>query len=226
MIFKQNKNLCLSYIALRRLIGVLWLLLPFICMAGGALFGSIGVQRSISFYYHTNMQDFFVGLMFCVGMFLLTYSGHDIRDITVSRVSGTCGVMIAFFPCLAGSGPGLKCGIFQLPANFCNVVHLAAAITFFIALAVNSLFLFTLSDKPKDRRGRSKHIRNAIYIICGTIIIASLLVLLFLYIGMKDLHETKLVLLFETIMLVAFGISWLVKGETLFKDPQKIPAAA
>ena len=62
---------------------------------------------------------------------------------------------------------------------------------------------------------RNKKIRNYIYIGCGIVILISLAILLIRSLVGAGAEKSKALLFFETIMLVAFGISWLVKGRTL-----------
>ena len=99
----KNDSLIISYIALRRCIGVLGMALPVVCIFGGWLFSNLEAQRSISFYYHTNMRDFFVGLLASVAMFLATYRGYETIDRIVSMLSGAAALGIAFFLKLAPS---------------------------------------------------------------------------------------------------------------------------
>ncbi|MDP2036586.1 MAG: hypothetical protein Q8L04_04330 [Ignavibacteria bacterium] len=50
------------------------------------------------------------------------------------------------------------------------------------------------------------------------------ILLIILYMNfLRDTYvsETHTILIFESIALVAFGITWLVKGNTLFKDQIK-----
>ncbi len=55
--------------------------------------------------------------------------------------------------------------------------------------------------------------------MCGVVIFVSVLILAILNIILGDkLLETNWELVFETIMLLAFGISWIVKGKSLFAD--------
>lgn len=225
MFRKKNNNLIISYISLRRLIGVLGILLPLICMAGGFAFSALPAQQSISYYYHTNMRDFFVGLMMGISLFLVTYKGYERIDDILTTICGIAGFGIAFFPCRSGDGSVMHSGIFQLPPAVSDAIHVAAASLYFVLLAINSLFLFTLSKG--HRKSRNKTIRNGIYIGCGIVMLLSLLCIaasFFIFNAVQRDH-CRIILIFETVMLLAFGISWLVKGETLFRDPaaQKYP---
>jgi len=223
MFGNKNKSIIMSYINLRRLIGVLGILLPFICILGGLVFAHLPCQRSISFYYHTNMRDFFVGLMIAVSMFLITYKGYQTKDIIVTTLSGISGIGIALFPLEFFKGLAVPIGLFQVNSQVSSAVHVACAGMFFALLAVNSMFLFTLSREGREPRTENKKIRNSIYIGCGVVILISLFAFAMLYVFLGDdkLNQGNLVLILESVMLFAFGISWLVKGETLFRDGKK-----
>lgn len=57
----DNKQLVISYLTLRKTIGILGIFLPLTLVIGSILFGDcITIQQSISNYYHTNMRDVFV----------------------------------------------------------------------------------------------------------------------------------------------------------------------
>jgi hypothetical protein len=205
---EKNSSIIISYFSLRQLIGWLGMLLPPICILGGYFFSKIPIQRSISFYYHTNMRDFFVGLMVCVALFLTTYKGYERRDKIITTTIGIAGLGIALFPCLRSSTDTRSVGIFQLRPSISDKIHISCALIFFILLAINSIFLFTLG---KDDW------KNKIYKLCGYTILASIITLaiLLLAINPEEVKNYKMVLAFETIMLLAFGLSWLVKGKTL-----------
>lgn len=211
---KGNYDQWLSYIHLRQAIGALGIVLPLICIAGGFVFGSLSsVQTSISYYYHTNMRDFLVGLLGCVALFLVSYKGYGWVDNLVTWVIGIAGAGIALFPCPTHDGSIARLGMFQIPAATCGLLHLVFTTLFFLLLAVNSIFLFTLNrDKPATKR---KRWRNIVYIVCGIFIFASMAALFVFFLVAPDFIETTSIgLVFETIMLCAFGISWLVKGDT------------
>ena len=216
----QRSSVDLSYIALRRIIGVLGIMLPYVCMIGGCAAAHIGVQESISDYYYTNMRDFFVGLMFLVGLFLLTYKGYDLLDSITTSVTGVFGLGIALFPCRSAAAPA-QVGILQLEPHLSGILHLACAGTFFTLLGLTSIFLFTKTGgtKPSPR----KLTRNRIYIVCGIVIIASVAGIIASDRLLSDevLLTYKPILGCEAVALSAFGISWLIKGKTLFSDVKK-----
>jgi hypothetical protein len=67
-------------------------------------------------------------------------------------------------------------------------------------------------------------IRNKIYVICGLAMIVSMAgVLLFLLFFSEKRPESTFIFWGETVTLIAFGVSWLTKGGTLYPD-KKIKA--
>ena len=213
----KNSNPVISFINLRRLIGILGMALPLVCILGGLFFARLNIQPSISFYYYTNVRDAFVGILIGVSMFLISYRGYEYIDDLISNITGLTGLGIAIFPCLNAAFE--KVGFFQLEPKISNIVHAICAGAFFLLLAVNSIFIFTLTDKKRNM-SKNKMRRNAIYIVCGIIILLSMLFLVVLHIKyfQEKLDTNIYVFILETIMLEAFGISWLVKGETILKD--------
>ncbi|WP_304224611.1 hypothetical protein [Gracilinema caldarium] len=208
--------------------------LPLALITGGFLQPGGGIQGSISAYYHTNMRDLFVGILFMVGLFLISYHGYDKEDNLVTNFSGLFAIGVALFPTIvpkttsaaishAGGSPAdvsesALLGVFQLEPELSGTLHLLWALLFFILLAYNAYFLFTKTGDKKP--GPQKLKRNIMYRICGILIVASLLGIVFY---LTFLQKTVLrlyapVLILETIALWAFGFSWLVKGETIFRD--------
>jgi len=215
---QENDRLVISYRALRRLIGILGILLPVINILGGSLIAKIPIQQSISMYYYSNMRDFLVGLLFVVSFFLITYKGYSFIDLIISTVTGITGLGVAIFPCIFDSTIVQRVGIFQLTQSTSNYIHLTCAVLFFVLLAINSMFLFT--RKGPDNVTQQKKIRNIIYLVSGIIILVCVLgfLLSFLLLSPEQRFESKILLILESIALLAFGISWLIKGGTLFAD--------
>jgi hypothetical protein len=215
----KNVDPIISYRNLRRSLGILGILLPLVCFFGGLIISKLPLQQSISFYYYTNVRDFFVGFMVCMSVFLITYKGYGVIDNIVTSLSGIFGLGIAVFPCLFSETSIISVGFFQINSVISNIIHIICSIIFFFLLSFNSIFLFTRTDKTKPVT-KNKKVRNIIYIICGIVILVSFttLLILTLTLGQKLIIEKCIVFYFEAIMLSAFGLSWLVKGETIFRD--------
>ncbi|MEM8856954.1 MAG: DUF998 domain-containing protein [Chloroflexota bacterium] len=227
MIPEKKQPINLSYKFLRRMVGVLGMLLPVILYFGRRIVFQEPLMGSISEYYHTGMGDVFVGILCVTGFFLYSYRGYEGEiDGYLSTVGGLLALGVAFFPTSAelvpvtGNAEIDQYAVRALP-EFVGRLHLLFAVGFFAVLAYFCLFLFTKTADPLNMTPQKK-IRNRIYQICGWIIIVSL-VLAGIYIGIGGDAESALaplrpVFWLEAIAIEAFGFSWLVKGETLFTD--------
>ncbi len=214
-----DRGLIISYLTMRRVIGILGIGLPMIVILGGFIQNGFVFGDSISSYYYTNMRDFFVGLLCCVGLFLMSYKGYEKIDDVTGNISGIFAFGIAFFPTSLESSGVFKTGIFQLNDSVSVYFHLTCASLFFLSLAFNSIFLFT---KHGGAMTPEKIKRNRIYKLCGYIIIFSILCILVykVFLVKTFIAAIQPVLIFEAVSLAAFGVSWLIKGETLVKDKE------
>jgi hypothetical protein len=210
--------LIISFITLRRAVGVLSISLPAILILGNYLIGGCtSIQQSVSHYYYTVMHDVFVGIICAISLFLIAYNDHDKRDGKITTIAGILLLGVAFFPTTQNQDP--NCTVFYLEENIYRVyVHYASAIFFFCCLAYISFFLFTKGDKQKSKR---KILRNRIHKSCGIIQILSI----FLIVPIRTIPYFEItfghlnpVFWIEWIALTAFGVSWLIKGEVFFKD--------
>lgn len=204
---------------LRRAIGLLGLALAPVCAIGSYLITQTPCLDSVSAYYFTNMQDYFVATLSFVGLFLLSYRGYNGWDTLVSAVMGFCALLVAAFPTSDGANASLV-GMFKLSAGVSGIIHIAAASALFVLMALMSLFLFTKTNLPdKKNLPEGKNRRNIIYKTSGCVILIciGLFVILKLFYSQK-MDGTHLVLALECVMLLAFCLSWLIKGETFFKD--------
>lgn len=202
-------SVILSYKSLRKAIGYLSITLPIILMVGG-LIANLKIESSISSYYYTNMQDFFSGILIGIGIFLITYKGYSCLDNIITTFSGISIILIILFPCNGG-------GVFLMSEWLSSIFHLASAGIFFLLLAYNSYFLFT---KSSGEVTKNKLIRNKVYRSCGIILLVCLIIitLISLTIKIEVIEKFRIILILESVMLSAFGVSWLIKGETIFKD--------
>jgi hypothetical protein len=159
----------------------------------------------------------FVGILCMVGVFLISYKGYDRLDHYTSNVSGILAVLVALFPTRV-EGVRIPVGIFQLSDTTSGKVHDVCAALLFVSLAFISAFLFTKTKSVATMTERKK-LRNHVYRICGAIMFGALLVaLVFSLPGMSRVAPHYLVIAVETVCLWAFGVSWLVKGDTILRD--------
>jgi len=202
----QHISLTFSYLALRKAVGWIGILLPFVLMLGGFLIFKEDIAlKNLSVYYHTGMRNVFVGSLCAISLFLFFYKGYDKWDNRMGSLAGFFALILAFFPTV-------KEGPYDWQAH----VHFYSAACLFIILSGISLFLFTKKESyPTNRKLK----RNRIYIICGSLMIASLIAAEIFIIFFDDDHpKSTFVFWAETVTLVSFGISWLTKGGTLYPD--------
>lgn len=221
----KAKAKLISADSVRQAVGWLGVLLPALMIMGNSLLRDCDTIRStISHYYYTITGYWFVGILFAVAMFLISYKGYDRRDVMASSVAGFSAVLIALFPTnMETLVPAVmeidNCVLFSLPENGVrSAIHYGSAALFFLTLAYMSLFLFT---KSKDGMTREKIIRNRIFRVCGIIILVSIVLIAVFGIFEKrltDLSGYKPVFWLEWAALMAFGISWLIKGKVMLKD--------
>lgn len=216
----HEKSLITSYLTMRRTIGILGISLPIVLVLGGLLQDKPLVQASISAYYYTPMRDFFVGLLSSVALFLLSYKGYEKIDDIVSNLSGLCAIGMILFPTSLHTGTVVKVGMLLVNDDVSEFVHLTFGACFFLLLSYNSIFLFTKRGPGGGVLGKEKRRRNVVYRVCGGIMIFSVIAIFIYKTFFEDTFLAKLylTLIFESIALLAFGISWLVKGNTLFRD--------
>src|SRR3989344_5703116 len=127
----QNDSLVLSYLGLRKAIGVIGILLPFVLVIGKTILVDSGIESSISAYYYTVMRDVFVGSLCAIGIFLMSYRGYEWIDEVAGKIGTIFAIGTALFPTSPQHADTLRIFIGQL--------HYVFAMGLFLTLAVYSL---------------------------------------------------------------------------------------
>ena len=229
---RQGSELIHSFLALRKAIGWIAVALPFALLAlhrGPSL-------TSISQSYYRDVNAVFVGFLCAIGVFLLFYRGYDGRDRTASFIAGAGAIVVSQVPCGSGCrAPALPVATLwqwqEAYPRLLTAVHFGAAALMFVALAYFCFFLFPETDK-RGHEGERKLLRNRIYRACGTVIVAAMAVKVLDALG-SHLRGSGFLgdagtFWVEATMIVAFGISWAVKGESFppLNDRGHPPSAA
>jgi hypothetical protein len=204
--------LVLSYLGLRKAVGLIGISLPFILIFGKMLLEGPGIQSSISSYYYTVMRDVFVGSMCAIAVFMASYRGYDWRDDVLGDLACVFALGVALFP----TAPD---GNVTPRAELMGLVHPICTACWFVTLAIFCLYLFTKTD-PSTRQTRKKRQRNVVYVVCGcTIVVCIVLSLIVAFLpGDAPVKRHNPILYLETIAVFAFGWSWFVKGEAILGD--------
>src|SRR5260370_7649342 len=91
-----------SSLLIRTVVGFIGILLPIVLIIGEAYFlkGGVHVRGSLSAYYHTSMQDIFVGSLCVTGFLLITYMAGMPRSwgFWLSLLAGVAVLAVVFFP--------------------------------------------------------------------------------------------------------------------------------
>jgi hypothetical protein len=129
-----------------------------------------------------------------------------------------CALGVAFFPTTPDHSPTKR-------QSEIGTVHYVFAALLFLTLAYFCLILFRKTADP-EAMTRKKQQRNQVYTICGFAILTSILFIVVSKIPTikHRVEHLNPVFWFETSALVAFGIAWLVKGETFLKDVNPRPS--
>lgn len=214
----------MSYLELRRGIGIVGTALPFVLVLGNAFLRSVllgaphwkgwGLQSSMSGYYYTDMSNVFVGALCVIGVFLISYKGENRKEAWAGDIAGFAAVGVGLFPTYEPNGPMTVVGDF----------HIAFAAILYLTLAYFSLLLF---PRGEEALGHRRILRNRVYRICGWAILVCIIGIAVVSIPAvsHDLSSYKPAFWFESGATIAFGVSWLTKGQRIFRDTSVARAA-
>ena len=193
----------------RQLIGYIGLLLPlFIILLvlwrdGEKLWRKL---ESISAYYYTGANAAFVGMLVALALFLFTYRGYgnnqNWADRWASNIAAWAALVVAFFPRKVPDG----FTALLWWERWVGVLHYVAAVTLFGMFAVFALWLFRKRADGEKEIPDDKRWRNRIYFTCGIVIVGSMA-----WAGWNAFKDRP-IFWPESFALIAFSVSWLVKG--------------
>jgi hypothetical protein len=196
--------LVISYLFLRKMIGGLGIGLPFALLIG-SLVRHFAIQDSMSAYYHTDMRNIFVGTLCAIGVFFWSYRGYERKDAIAGDLACAFAVGVALFPVNPPGGDS--------PIGY---FHYVFATSLFLTLSYFSLCLFTKTN-PAAAPTPKKLQRNIVYRVCGYTMLAAIAAIAVIKLLHLD-ESLNPVFGLEATTVVAFGVSWLTKGEAILKD--------
>lgn len=202
----------------RQAIGYLGITMPAILLIGTFVIGRCPeMQDSISHYYYTIMGDVLVITLCAFAVFLFMYQGYERHDNIATSIAAFFALGVALFP----TSPigDISCSVVCLDDISARVaVHYISAALFFLTLSYISIFLFT---KSAGQKTPEKILRNKIYVACGVLILFFLVMIFILKVFPNIFHRVEWlrpVFWLEWFALIAFGVSWLVKGKAVLGD--------
>lgn len=208
-------SLVLSYLAIRRSLGLLGFILPIILGPIGWLFFGIEIQENMSSYYHTPLRDVFVGVMCSIGIFLYCYRGYDATEHWTGIFACLAAVGVAIFPLDPHSDPLRQ-------STVSGYLHTMSGGTFFSMLALYSLYHFPRGNLSFGIVSRDEK-RDAIYRTSGLTIVGCMGVMgihLFLLTGSwkATLNDYNFLFWMEWVAVWAFAFAWLTKGHAILAN--------
>ncbi len=235
-----------SYLTMRKAIGWLGMLLPFLLLAGNFILNSTGLfdnelfiwkydhyayvaensfKSSVSHYYYTTMGEVFTGTLLTVALFMICYTGHPKRpgdkglsDNAMTNLAGLFAIGVVAFP--TASDVVMKDNLRTfISSKTIGWVHYGFAASFFIVLALMSMVNFRRAQRL-ELFGTGDD--DAFFLRCGQVMIACLVLVPILG-GIEAIQVIRPTFVLEAIALIAFGLSWLKKGKADFNYlPRKI----
>jgi len=199
----------ISYLTLRKAVGWLGISLAPVLIVGSWFTDCPNhIDISISAYYYSSMRNELIGIISGISLFLISYHGFSRLDSVISKLSGLFALIVGFVPTAPVS----------VKSDPKSIIHYLAAAIFFILLSFMSIFLFTKTG-PAGMTKQKKQ-RNGVYVFSGIVMLVSVSCIAldnipFIKTHIPFFRET---IIFETIALTFFGISWLTKGEFILKD--------
>jgi len=204
-------ELAVSYLFLRRAIGLIGALLPIVLPLGYSLStGRWQLLASVSSYYYSDMRNVFVGSLCAVGVFLVCYRYRHWDDV-FATIGGACAIGVAVCP--------TKPAVASRLAATVGVLHVVFAALFLVNMALICWFLFTMSDDPAEQRSAAKNARNLVYRVCAVLVVVfTALAGLSSLVSQSFADAVHPLFWCEALATFAFGFAWFVKGETLLQD--------
>jgi len=208
----------INYRRIRKVIGYLGFSLPIILVLFSLLpFYKTGIQNSISQYYFSDFREILTGILCAVSLFLISYKGTRNpnllkNDSLLTNIAGIMALLVAFFPTNAETCEEKMYTIAPWCQNWMGTLHYIFAAIFFLIIANISISVFTIGQANNKDIPVSALNENYIYKTCGYTMIGCLIM-----IPLSDLLNLfpASTLVFESLALIAFGISWLIKGRAL-----------
>ena len=218
-----------AYFLMRSVNGLLGLFLPVIVIAGDIWWfhNGLPLRGSVSAYYHSDMRDIFVGILFVIGFFLILHKlfRRDPENL-VSVIAGVAAIGVALFPT-------------SVEEKSDRPMHVVFAVVFIACLGLISLF-FGIREShapreqgPRTAIGAPRFWKWFHYSMAGLIAFAGG------FIGFMSIWDASgtavigwldeySVLIGEIIVAIAFGLSWMTKGSALeldLKEERKLSTA-
>jgi len=251
-------GLVISYLTLRQAVGWIAILLPIVLSTGNLISSTVSPPQSLSGYYYTDMRNIFVGAFCALGVLLVAYAGYDYVDRWITNIAGLGAIGLAFCPtkpavCVTGVVACPVPSVRNLSASQQVVgdIHLVFA---FLAIIMMGLMALRFAKEgptppgqdlggqlryglgfgpPVPGQPRASAVDTVIYRVSGTTIFSCVLLAILANLLPASVNASwRLLFIFEAVAVIAFGVSWFVKGRAIsgfvsqIRPPATIPVMA
>jgi hypothetical protein len=201
-----GENPALSYRNLRAITGYVGLTLPVVLLIDGLVDGHI--ESSLSAYYYTKVGNVFTGALCVIGIFLLAYrlTAWAIDNI-VTTLAGIAALGVAFFHAAPQHATQDQLWLAD--------VHLTCATALFILLGGISLLIFPGDIAPDQPRWPANWYRAFGALIWLSLILMPVLSSL----AGSFYNDNHMFFALETVCVMAFAVSFILKGHGQPSDP-------
>ncbi len=227
-----SEHIFKTYGSLRIGIGTLAIALPIILAGIGFFKYGLILQDSISAYYHAFvatrqfpdpfavagnglMRNWFVGILWAIGFFLILYRGYGRRENTALNIAGILLITVAMFPM------DWACGETCPKVS----VHGVAAIIFFVSIGYVCIFrsgdTLELIRNPSDRHAFLRWYRRIGFVMWSFPLVVALL-------EFFKLHPfgSRTVFFIEVAGIWAFAAYWLIKSREVARTNADLAIAS
>lgn len=206
--FEKQKHMLATYLSLRYGVAIIGALLPLTLWFWGAAKG-IELQNSMSAYYHAisltlgySMRDWFVGILFAIGISLILYKGFSRRENVALNIAGILAVCVALFPMNWNNGD----------ETASISIHGTCAVLFFVCISYVCIkcakeTLFLLNNEVLERK------YGNIYKILGIGMLLSPLIALIITFLFQQLSSYTFFV--EAVGVWIFATYWIIKSREL-----------
>ncbi len=183
------------------------------------------LKDSISHFYYSTVGELFTGALCAVSLFLFCYRGYDRPaygkyhkipgDNFMCNFAGAMALLVVIFP--TSADPCMKDNFKAFVAtDATGYIHYGAAVLFFVALSIISFVNFRRTKEPENfgKNESHKYFKYSAIIMFGCMLILLIIFILHkLKLDVSWSDDLNLTYWLELVMLIAFGISWTIKGQ-------------
>jgi hypothetical protein len=197
-----GENTALSYAAIRRVIGLAGVALPFVLGAAAAVDDNL--KSSMSAYYYSDMRDYFTGTLCVIGVFLFCYQFRAPHvEGWLARLGGVAALGVAFFH----TSPG---GPVATAVRVRSDIHFSCAAVLFVILGDIAFQFFPSAESQAELRAHERRFYRG----CGLVIWGGIGGYALVSNVFHSFCQDHPVLFWvEAACVLAFSLSFLVKGQ-------------